>query len=1190
MRLSKIKLSGFKSFVDPTIIPFTSNLSAVVGPNGCGKSNVMDAIRWVLGESSAKHLRGGQLTDVIFSGSTSRKPLGRASVELHFDNSDGTLLGEYAGYAEVVIRREVSRSDGLSVYYINGLRCRRRDVMDLFMGTGLGPRSYAIIEQGMISRVIEAKPEDLRVFIEEAAGISKYKERRKETENRIRHTRDNLERLTDIRDELEKQVAHLKKQALVAQKFKSLREEEHIVNAQLAAISWQRLQTEVLNQEALIQSLATELESHLADYQHVETTLEKQRLAQQDLNVTLREVQGRYYAVGSEISTLEQKLQHHQERGQQLSRDKEDAKRNLDQAHEHIRTDEMQIEALNESIVELEPVYNEARLEAELVGEQQLEKEDKLEDLREKWDVLLKELEKIHRHAEVEKTKIVQLEGQMQQSMARLTRLSEEQARLQNDNTTDNVEKLEQDIEGLDTITQTFNEKLEDNKEQRQDLHNHQAQLKPSINSLQKRIQQLEGRKSSLEALQQAALGQDGQPLSKWLQAQALHDQKRLAQLIRVQEPWSQAVEMVLAELLEALYLTQEGQMESALQGVERLENSSLVLLQGLAPMVPALENTLVMGSAYPRLLDHIVLQTPQGQSDPILERFLANIYTADTVEAALVLQAQLIEQNVMGSVITPQGAWLGPGWARIKTGSKEGDGILRREEELREVDKALQAHILESEANQSHLREVEDALLECEALRDGLQIDRNQAHRRLSEAAAQLQTYKASLAHKNARLVQIETEQNEIQSVNQQAQTDIMVARQIIAQTIEHLAEKTERKAELELTRNAIIQGIQNDKTAYQEKKEYAHDLALELQKYRTQLSAITGNMSRAMQQLEILTEKIENITHSMEENVAPLIDLQDRLSHLLDERLKIQTELNQAQDAVSGLENEIHQLEKRRTNFEGASQSTRDRLEQTKMDWQALQIHRENAQSKLTNTEFQLEQLLEQMPPDANETLWQSRLTKLANQIQNLGAINLAAIEECAAQEQRQLYLESQYSDLMEALNILEQSIEKIDKETRTRFKETFNTVNENFKVLFPKLFGGGEANLGLIGDDLLESGISVIGRPPGKRNSSIHQLSGGEKALTAVSLVFAIFQLNPAPFCLLDEVDAPLDDNNVGRFCALVKEMSESVQFIYISHNKLALELAGELQGVTMREPGVSRIVTVDIEKATQMMEEA
>lgn len=1180
MRLSKIKLAGFKSFVDPTIIPFPGNLSAVVGPNGCGKSNVMDAIRWVMGESSAKHLRGGQLTDVIFSGSTSRKPLGRASVELHFDNSDGTLVGEYASYAEVIIRREVTRADGQSNYSINNLRCRRRDVMDLFMGTGLGPRSYAIIEQGMISRVIESKPEELRVFIEEAAGISKYKERRKETENRIHHTRENLARLTDIRDELTKQVEHLKKQSVVAQKFKSLREEEHILGAQLAAISWQRLQTEVLNQEVLIRTLVNELESYHADHQKVETMLEKHRIEQQELHTKLNDVQGRYYATGSEISNLEQKLHHHEERGQQLSADKMEAQRNLDQAHEHLDSDKLHIEELEQMLIELEPKHKEASLEAELVSQQQEEKEESLEELREKWDSLLKELEEIHRAAEIEKVKITQLEGQMQQALVRLTRLQEEQTRLQVDHNVDVLEQLEEELLIHDNALQTLNQKLEENKQQIQESQGQLTGLKPDIQRLHKLSQQLEGRKSSLEALQQAALGKDVKHVSQWLEKHSLQDQKCLAQLIKVNEPWSQALETVLGDHLEALYLS-DAQMSSVSDELTSLEEGSLILLK---------ENphTLTQGDTrFPRLWDQIQVDLPSS----VVEPFLANIYIAETLENAFVLQEQLQSQGILGSVITPEGIWLGPGWIRIKKGMKDDKGgVLKREQELRTLESDLQQYKLEIEQKQDQLTVLEETVLDHEAIREGLQIERNQMHRRLSETNAQLQTKKANFAHKNDRLAQIEAEQQEIQNSNNEAQALIVEARTLIANTIEELAHKTEYKNELEVTRRSMSQAISQDKSECQQKKDHAHELALELQKYRTELSAVSGNRNRSIQLVETLLEKIESITEAIENNVEPIVDFKEELSHLLDDRVLIETELNQARDAVSGLDNEIHDLEKKRSSSDQATQSTRDKLEASKMDWQALQIHRDNAKEKLSNTEFQIEQLLETMPPEANEAGWQTRLTKIASQLQNLGAINLASIDEYDAQLERKTYLDAQDADLNESLAILEQSIDKIDKETRARFKETFTTVNENFRILFPKLFGGGEANLGLIGEDLLESGVSVIGRPPGKRNSTIHQLSGGEKALTAVALVFSIFQLNPAPFCLLDEVDAPLDDNNVGRFCALVKEMSQSVQFIYISHNKLALEMASELQGVTMREPGVSRIVTVDIEKATAMMDQA
>lgn len=1176
MRLSKIKLAGFKSFVDPTIIPFVSNLSAVVGPNGCGKSNVIDAIRWVMGESSAKNLRGGQLTDVIFNGSTTRKPLGQASVELHFDNSDGTLTGEYASYSEVVIRRQVSR-DGQSYYYLNGVKCRRRDVMDLFSGTGLNPRGYAIIQQGMISWVVEAKPEELRVFLEEAAGISKYKERRRETENRIHHTRENLERLTDIRHELEKQVGHLKKQSIAAQKFKSLREEEDTLGAQLAALSWQRLNTEVLSQETLIQKCANELQAQLTAHQHIETMLEKQRIEQQALNSQLAEVQAHYYATGSDISNLEQKLQHQTERGVQLRADKIEAQKNLEKAHEHQANDQDRIQALNLAILEAEPIYKAACSEVEYLSEQQKEKEEKLEVLREQWDILIKALENIHRQSDIEKVKMVQLEGQIQQSLVRLTRLQEEQQRLEADDKTAYLESLVQKIQEREHCLAILNQNLQAQKQQAQDLKNTINSLKPDISRLNSLIQQLGGRKASLEALQQAALGKDNKPLAQWLEGQMLLHHKRLAECVQVSEPWHQALEMVLGNDLEALCLTPT-ELNTALENVGLLQGSLMLLSPSNLGIEPS------NSSIPPRLLDYVQWEGNGAVLNPLLE----NIYVANSLPEALALQSSFESKSLNYSVVTPDGVWLGPGWVRINKGIEEDQkGVLKREQQLRALESELSSYCLELEAKQAHFINLEEAIARCDLLIDDLQTQRNQNHHCLSDETAQLKAQRASLAHKNERLMQIQMEQEEIQRVNQAAQDHIISARQVIAQTIEELAHNTELKTRLETERYTLSQAISHDKSAHRQKVDETHHLALELQKLRTELASIMDNQSRSDHLLGSLTEKIQNLTEAIDDTQAPLDAMQNHLSSLLELHSEREIALKQARDSVSGLDNEIHNLEKNRSICDSLIQTARNQLESLKIEGQALHIHRDNVKNQLINKEFQLEEVLATLPIDANEAAWQLRLSKIETQLRNLGAINLASIEEYETHFERKRYLDEQDTDLNESLAVLQQSIDKIDKETRGRFKETFHAVNENFKVLFPKLFGGGEAHLGLIGENLLESGVSVVARPPGKRNSTIHQLSGGEKALTAVSLVFSIFQLNPAPFCLLDEVDAPLDDNNVGRFCALVKEMSQSVQFIYISHNKLALEMAGALQGVTMREPGVSRIVTVDIEKAAEMM---
>lgn len=1169
MRLTNIKLAGFKSFVDPTTIPFSGNLSAVVGPNGCGKSNVIDAIRWVMGESHAKHLRGGSITDVIFSGSTSRKPVGQATVELLFDNSQGKLGGEYANYGEIAIKRQVTR-DGQSNYFLNGQRCRRRDITDIFLGTGLGPRSYAIIEQGMISRVIEAKPEDLRVFLEEAAGISKYKERRKETENRIQHTQENLARLNDLRGELDSQLQRLQRQAAAAEKYKILKDQEGILGAQLAALAWKRLDQDLQNYESAIRDLATQFEAEQAQFQHLKTDQEKQRIAHSEANDALNEVQKRYYSVGAEIARFEQAIAHHQERQAQLKADKEEAHHSLLQAQNQLQQDQAQISELQDKVAELEPQYERGTLTAQVALEQQQQAESELEKWREKFAQLQEMSQAPTRQAEAEKARITQLERQIQQAQTRQERLEAELKQLALPDPQE-IAIYEEKINLLQDQLHDIALNLEACLSKKEQANNTMNDLRPQIKTMEQHLNELQGQQAALCALQAAALGKDESARQQWLEHHQLTDQPYLAEKISVQSGWELAVEVVLGGFLEALGL-KEGQLHTLSAGLQDLQEVGISLIEWQAD-----------AQAIPN--EHSLAACIQGcQSLPkSLYQLLANVRTAADLTQAHKILPQLEGQ---GSIITPQGCWLGQGWMKMPAKRSNEQGVLAREEKLKQLKQEIQLEQDKLAVLQTQLDECAETLKTIELERETYQFDKAQFHQEMVNLQSEQRIKRNRLEQGQKRLNQIQQELAECQELSSHTQLEVNAARSNLQVALEQMAHYTEEIALLSEQKNLMQEEIHQARSKVKETNAQLQNITLNLQTYRTQLTSLRSNVERFQQQIEQITTRINHIEQLLEKNDEPVAGLKEELEESLEKRILLESELSSARDHLAQIENNLRAQEKQYNQHEQNINQIRQDIERNKMEWQALTVRKEGAIEKLKNSQETVESLLAVLPPEATEEKWQEDLTEVEQKIQRLGAINLAAIEEYEAAQQRKEYLDSQCNDLTEAMTTLENAIKKIDRETRVKFKETFDKVNTNFVELFPRLFGGGQGALVMTGEDLLDTGISVIARPPGKKNSTIAQLSGGEKALTAVALVFSIFQLNPAPFCLLDEVDAPLDDNNVGRFCNLVKEMSKTVQFIYISHNKVAMEMAEQLQGITMREPGVSRLVSVDIEEAQSM----
>ncbi|MCP5418251.1 MAG: chromosome segregation protein SMC [Chromatiaceae bacterium] len=1166
MRLEKIKLAGFKSFVDPTTVPLPGNLVGVVGPNGCGKSNVIDAVRWVMGESSAKMLRGESMADVIFNGSTSRKPVGTANIELVFDNTDGAAGGEYAQYNHISVKRQVSR-DGQSSYFMNGVRCRRRDITDLFLGTGLGPRSYSIIEQGMISRLIEARPEDLRAFLEEAAGISKYKERRRETQNRIDNTRENLSRLNDLRNEIAKQLEHLKRQAATAEKYKEYKTLERRLQAELLALRWQTLHQELDQHDHAISELDTALEAAIAKQRRLEADIELERERHVEANEQFNQIQGGYYAVGSEVARVEQAIQFARESKAQLEQDLQQTENAWQQSSNHQQQDQSRLTEVTAALLEQQPQLEHLQEIEESLAEHLQEAESAMHSWQAEWERFNHNAAEPAQTAQVERTRINHQEQQEQSLLRRIERLDEELTRLNHPQLAQEIADLsdrehsqQESMQQLDQQLGTIAARVEELREE-STLHSQ------ALDSAREELQRAKGRLASLEALQEAALGKSANVVTEWLDKQGVSEAARLAQVIEVETGWERAVESVLGFHLQSV----------GVDGLDRFARR----LTSLEPCALALHDT--SGAAQPvtaargdSLASRVKMPWPMHQ-------ILFGIYTAEDLEEAISRRGELAPGE---SVVTPEGIWLGAGWLRLNRAEEGTAGVLHREQAIRALSKEILLLSNRVEEQSSLLAQGRTQLRENELSRDALQGQFNQANRLLGEIRSALSGKRARDEHLRSRSEHILAEQAELTQQIQQGKKAQELAREKLYAALELMETLSERRETLVQQRDRLGVRLKQIREEAVQQRTATQSLALQVQSMRTSRDSLQQNLSRMQGQIAHLQQRRGELKQALNERKAPLLEQSEILEELLSRRLAVEADLAQARSVLEQIDSGLRHLEQSRNGAEIKVQEQRSACDQARMARQEIKIRCGTLEEQLAESGFKPKQLFDELPVDANVETWQEQVQQLDTRIRRLGAINLAAIEEFQEQSERMVYLDSQHADITESLETLENAIRKIDRETRTRFKETFDKVNTGLQEKFPRLFGGGHAYLQLSGEDLLDTGVTVMARPPGKRNSSIQLLSGGEKALTAVALVFAIFELNPAPFCMLDEVDAPLDDANVGRFCDMVKSMSDRVQFIFITHSKITMEIATHLMGVTMNEPGVSRLVSVDVEEAAQM----
>ena len=1164
MRLKNIKLAGFKSFVDPTTIPFDKDLVAVVGPNGCGKSNVVDAIRWVMGESSAKNLRGESMADVIFNGSSGRKPVSQASVQLTFDNSDGSIGGEYATYAEIGIKRVASR-DGTSNYFLNNVKCRRKDITDVFLGTGLGPRSYSVIEQGMISRFIEAKPEELRNYLEEAAGISKYKERRRETETRIRHTRENLARVADVREEIGVQLEKLQRQAKAAERYKVLKQEERTHKAQLLALHWQGLNADLEAIEKIIKMGEVAIEERLSEQRQLGAEIEKQRSVQTDLSDQFNDIQGRYYSLGAEIAKIEQSIAHHRERYQQLQEDQARVENSTQELQHNSQEDERRLNSLQQELARLEPQYSKARELADSSVEGLREAEQATQQWQQQWQTFSSDAARATQTLEVEKTRMAHAQRLITDAQARIAQLTNEQQQFVGFDNNEALSELIHAEQQLSDALATAQQQLQNTNQQIQEQSAQNQQLNRTWDDARRQLQEARGRFSSLTALQQAAFGEHEDELTSWLEKNKLAQLPRVAQQIRVATGWERAVETVLGQHLEAICVSN---LQDVMQVLNNMPQAAVEFF---------VSDTRAVDNNNPQLLSSKIT------ANNAVAQLLQNIHCADSLNAAVNLIPTL---GANESVITPEGIWLSANWVRVAKEKDAQAGVLQREEQIRELttDLArLEAQVSELEAQ---LNSGKEAVQEGERNRTLQQQQVNELNQQLAEGRAQLRVQQEQLQQNQTRLQRVRDDLATQQALLSEQEEVLATAEENWQEATQRSSQHATHKADLEARGEHCRERLATTREQASSDSQQLHQLEVQLAQIKPQIGTLSENIERARKQLQTLFERSATLLASLNQGEAPVKALQQQLAQILDQRVKVETELTQMRQRVETVNQQIRELDEAKEDVAQQVEQMRRQLEEKRLESRTFEVRKKTYHEQLVELECDLQTIINELPPEAEIRAWEDEAQKIAERIQRLGAINLAAIEEYKVEEERKQYLDAQYEDLNQALNTLEEAIAKIDKETKEKFKETFDKVNTGFQNLFPRIFGGGSAYLELTGEDLLDTGVNVMARPPGKRNATIHLLSGGEKSLTAVALVFAIFQLNPAPFCLLDEVDAPLDDANVGRFCSLVKEMSDKVQFVFITHNKIAMEMAEQLTGVTMHEPGVSRIVAVNVEEAARM----
>jgi chromosome segregation protein len=1172
LHLKSIKLAGFKSFAEPTVIPVAGRLVGVVGPNGCGKSNVIDAVRWVLGESSAKHLRGETMQDVIFGGTTTRKPQGRASVELLFDNNEGRAPGQWAQYAELSVRRVLTR-DGDSQYFINNLHVRRRDVQDIFLGTGLGPRAYAIVEQGMISRIIESKPEEIRVFLEEAAGISKYRERRRETESRLSDSRQHLARTEDIQKELDGRIHTLQSQAEVAAHFNQLRDRSSVLQGMQLLVK--RTDAEESRQRAQldIERNQTEIESHIARLREAERLTEQSRQAQQVSSDALQQHQGRLYEVDSELGQLRQRLENMRSTKSRLEAQRNQLQQELEQDRERLTEEEDKERSLVIALADASQRLEDVR--ARLANDQEafIPAERRSKELQTELNALRDELARIEQGAGVARSELRNAERMIQQLQERATKNEQERRGLQ----APDLGKLTR-LKALVRDTEIQGNIVESQLDYRRSaltrmdsqLAMARADLTEAEGALRRCVAELE----ALLALQERAIQRGDAHV--FLSDQGLVDAPRFWQGITVDAGWEDAVEALLGARLNAVELKS---LDQALSwGNEPAAGGQSFYATHNDPSLQAVHSAEI-NPLGPTLRSKV--RTTNTRLDALLDQWMRNAICAPSLDIAMTWIGQLAPGQV---IVTQAGHALTSHLLRFFSPRTEIHGALARAREIEDCEirrVPLEAAALKSRQQLAHLESSARSLrAQCETSQTSLSEIRNQQHQ-LEVERTQLN----GLADRyQQRMRELDRDREEIDGAHKIELQRLDEYTQQLQQLQQHITDQQRAIQAREAAWREANQSLEMIRLAIQSDEKAEQEAV-----YLDRTAQERLNHSRqSRQQIELRLQQREPQQLSLYQEIQTInpAELEIKLQEQLGIRSEREATLLTARADFDAHAAAVHEHDRARLAAEQALNPLRERMQDLRLKEQEARIHFESAAQALIERAADESELKQQLEARGKTTGLATEIAQLEKAIAALGPVNLAALAELETSQERKAFLDAQVADLKEATETLESAMRKIDRETRELLRNTFDRVNSSFSELFPTLFGGGQARIELTGEEILDAGVLVIAQPPGKKTSSIHLLSGGEKALSALALVFSMFQLNPAPFCLLDEVDAPLDDMNTERYAKLVKKMSGTTQFLFISHNRISMEIAQHLIGITMAESGVSRMVAVDLEEAVRM----
>ena len=1162
MRLIQLKLAGFKSFVDPTTIQLQGQRVGIVGPNGCGKSNIMESVKWVLGESSAKEMRSENMDSVIFNGSENRKPISRASVELIFDNSLGKAPTEWSQYAEISVKRVIEREKG-STYYINNLAVRRKDVADLFLGTGLGGRGYAIIGQNTISQIIEAKPEELRNYLEEAAGVSKYKERRRETEFRLRDTRENLSRIQDVLNEIIQQIAKLESQAVIATKYNELTEKHKFHQAQVwvlkkrdASIVWKKHQSQV-------DKLVNELEQQTAALRKIEAEVETLRQAHIDASDEINKNQASFYEINAEVSNIENNIRNQNELLERSKKELIEIETNLTKNEEDqlkyskdIKESDIEKISLSELYKIKEENFNALKSSIQLVEVQYLTS-------TEQFNQAANQFQSTQEKINLEKATIDFIHKTEEETNARISFLNNE---IRNIDLTgqSELEEKENDLADKRLHVKNIESKIDENKSLTEDLEEEIDTLRQHQIEIQKELSQIEGEIKTLLQIQDDTQGNES--LKSWTSQHNINTSNRLWEKLKIKTEWVTAIESALGVKLNAVLAQYET--------ISHRPPASMVLanLNGSHPYKP--KNT-KLNSA----LDVIEI------SDPLLMNLLS-----EWLSSCYIIPKGESYKNFIGNL--EQGEFLVNQQGDIFTKNSVSfygkdaslSGILLRQERLKVLQEKFPSIDKNYKDVSKKLNEAQLQLNNYEEQVDSFNDELKEALNDFHQTEIEVEKTQQSIVYANERLNNITNEQNELKAKLTQIEIDKTTKSNLILNLENDALQLLEQKTSSEEIKK-------RHELEYESAKKQVNEAEIQLQESHFNLKIINNKINELINRFNVLTEDNSALNNKKDLAMASIdtqiietlqLSLREKIT-IKDEREKI---LIASRDNLAQKEIDLRECEQKRLQTEQAVHPIRDKLEQSRLNEQESKLLFEQFQNEINESQFDEVVLSESITEKTTVKEVQELCNKLQEEINLLGPVNLAAIHELASEKERKGYLDSQVEDLTSASNTLEDAIKRIDKETRDRLIATFNEVNKNFTEFFRILFNGGQAQLELLGEEILDTGIQVTAQPPGKKNTTISQLSGGEKALTATALVFALFKLNPAPFCLMDEVDAPLDDSNTLRFADMVTEMSKNTQFLYVSHNKIAMEMAQQLIGVTMQESGVSRIVEVSLEEAEKM----